>query len=105
DMAVAQAIQASGNKILSQEEVERFNREGYLVPNYRFSPEDVEKLQRLTRKAVAENQDKLNQPLVMLHVPGNAVQQVNTTAEWLDIAAHPHLLDIAEDLIGQDLVL
>jgi hypothetical protein len=105
DMSAVQMQSESRSKILSTEEIEFYEREGYLVPKFRFSSDDVAKLQRLTRKAVAENPDKVDQPLVMLHVPGNAVQPIKTTKEWMDIAAHPRLLDIAEQLIGPDIVL
>lgn len=91
--------------LLSAEEIRFFEEEGYLVPKFRFSPDDVAKMQRLTRKVVADNPDMVNQPLVCLHVPGNLVQPVKTTTEWLDIAAHPDLLDMSEQLIGPDLVL
>lgn len=104
-MSTATSVSGTAPKILSDEEVEFYHREGYLVPQYQLPPEDVEKMQRLTRKALAENPDKLNQPLVMLHVPGNKVQEINSTTEWLDIAAHPRLLDIAEQLIGPDIAL
>lgn len=105
-MSALQQQSGTGAKaILSAEEIEFYEREGYLVPKYKFSPEDVAKMQRLTRKAVADNPDYVNQPLVCLHVPGNQVQQIKTTKEWLDIAAHPDLLDMSEQLIGPDLVL
>jgi ectoine hydroxylase-related dioxygenase (phytanoyl-CoA dioxygenase family) len=91
--------------LLSPEEIEFFEREGYVVPKYKFSPDDVAKMQRLTRKVVVDNPDLVNVPLVCLHVPGNQVQAVKTTKEWLDIAAHPDLLDMSEQLIGPDLVL
>lgn len=104
-MSALNETASAAPKILSAEEVEFYQREGYVVPQYQLPPEDVEKMQRLTHKAVAENPDKLNQPLVMLHVPGNRVQEINTTSEWLDIAAHPRLLDIAEQLIGPDIAL
>lgn len=105
-MSALQQQSSTGAKaILSAEEIAFYEREGYLVPKYQFSAEDVAKMQRLTRKAVADNPDHVNQPLVCLHVPGNQVQQIKTTKEWLDIAAHPDLLDMSEQLIGPDLVL
>lgn len=105
-MSALQQQSGTGAKaILSAEEIAFYEREGYLVPKYQFSAEDVAKMQRLTRQAVADNPDHVNQPLVCLHVPGNQVQQIKTTKEWLDIAAHPDLLDMSEQLIGPDLVL
>jgi ectoine hydroxylase-related dioxygenase (phytanoyl-CoA dioxygenase family) len=105
-MSALQKQSSTGAKLLlSQDEIEFFEREGYVVPKYSFSPDDVAKMQRLTRKVVADNPDLVNVPLVCLHVPGNQVQAVNTTKEWLDIAAHPDLLDMSEQLIGPDLVL
>jgi len=105
-MSALQQRSSTGAKtILSADEIAFYEREGYLVPKYQFSAEDVAKMQRLTHKAVADNPDQVNQPLVCLHVPGNQVQQIKTTKEWLDIAAHPDLLDMSEQLIGPDLVL
>jgi hypothetical protein len=105
-MSALQERSGTGARLLlSAEEIDFFEREGYLVPKYRFSPDDVAKMQRLTRKVVADNPDLVNVPLVCLHVPGNLVQPVKTTTEWLDIAAHPDLLDMSEQLIGPDLVL
>ena len=104
-MTLATVEAETVSEILSDEEVAFYHREGYLVPKFRFSPEDVAKMQRLARKAVAENPDKLDQPLVMLHIPGNKVQDIKSTPEWLDIAAHPRLLDMTEQLIGPDIAL
>jgi len=41
--------------VLSKEEVERYNRDGFIVPQYKLSTSDIARLQELTIQMVEEN--------------------------------------------------
>jgi len=92
-------------KVLSTEEVAQYHRDGFLVPKYRFSAEIVKKLQKLTRQLVADNPEALD-GIGSPHLKNaRSNQQVKTEDGWLDIAAHPDMIDIVAQLIGPDVVL
>ena len=85
---------------LSTAEVEAYHRDGYLVPRYRLPPSDLALLQKLMAKLVAENPGLVDQPIASPHIPDGGSQGLKSTSKWLDIATHPDLLDMAEQLIG-----
>lgn len=91
--------------VLSADEVAAYHRDGYLVPEYRLPAPVLERLVALTSEVVEENAGCIDQPLLGVHVPGSGRQQLKVPAGFIDIAAHPDILDMMEQLIGPDLIL
>lgn len=91
--------------VLSPGEVETYRRDGYLVPRFRLEGRELEKLQALMADLVANNPTLLDKAIVSPHVPGSGVQGVRASAGWMEIAAHPRILDIVEQIVGPDIVL
>ena len=91
--------------VLSPQEVAAYHRDGYLAPSYRLPPAMLERLVALTAQVVEENPGALDQPLIGLHIPGSGKQSLKVPPGFVDIATHPDLLDMMEQLIGPDLVL
>jgi len=98
-------VRAPAQVPLSTQEVESYHRDGYLVPKYRLPPSDLTLLQELMANLVKKNPKLLNQPIASPHIPNGGSQGVVSTSKWLDIATHPDLLDIAQQLIGPDVIL
>lgn len=91
--------------VLSAEEVAAYHRDGYLVPRYRLSPALLDKLATLTAQVVHDNPGKVDQPLLGVHIPGSGTQDLRLPPGFVDVATHPDILDMMEQLIGPDLIL
>jgi hypothetical protein len=91
--------------ILSAAEVTAYRQDGYLVPHWRLSDADLSKLQRLMDKLAEENRALLDAPIIGPHLPGGGVQGLKVEPGWIDIAKHPQILDMVEQIDGPDLIL
>src|ERR1700741_1028477 len=93
--------------VLSNEEVERYNRDGFLVPKYKLTPTDIARLQELTIQMVEENPHLRDKFMTSPHVKNWGRQGLNSPRahEWLAIARHPDILDAIGQLIGPDIIL
>jgi hypothetical protein len=93
--------------VLSNEEVERYQRHGFIVPKYKLSTSDVARLQELTIQLVEENPHLRDKFMTGPHVKNWGTQGLKSprAREWLDSARDPDLLDIVEQLIGPDIIL
>jgi hypothetical protein len=92
-------------QLLSDEELETYRNDGFLVPRYRLDDATVAKLQTLTEQLVADNPHLLDQPMACPHVPGSGVQGLKSTRQWLDVSICPAILDIIEQIVGPDIIL
>jgi chlorinating enzyme len=89
---------------LSQADVEQFHRDGWVVPNFRFSKEQTDKLRYFLFKLFELNpgvSSHTNSP----HVPGSGTMGVKSFHGWMEFCEHPTVLDMVEQLIGPDIIL
>lgn len=92
----------NSTKVLGDAEIASYHRDGILVPKFRLPAADLERLQLLTRRLASDNPGLLQKPYVSPHVP----QAARTDpATWMAVARHPRILDLAEQLLGPDLIL
>ena len=91
--------------VLSAQEVAAYHRDGFLVPRFRLSPALLDKLATLTAQVIEDNPGKVDQPLLGVHIPGGGTQGLKLPHGFIDIAAHPAILDMLEQLIGPDVIL
>ena len=92
-------------KILSQGEIDAYRRDGYLVPQFRFSGDKLERLQRLADEIIDANQEFGDTPMVCPHVPGGGVQGLRGNRAWFDYSADSGVLDMIEQVVGPDIIL
>lgn len=95
----------SARAVLGQDKVDAYHRDGFVVPNYRLPDKDIGHLQALTLKLVEENADLTGQHMVGPHIPGSGIQNLKSTQGWLDIATHPDIVDMIEEIVGPDIIL
>jgi hypothetical protein len=94
------------NGPLSAEEITSFHSNGYVVPNFRLSREEVSELRRLAASLIADNPEQADQALPMPHVAGDGTDgKPRSSGEIAKYTTHPRLLDLIEQLIGPDLIL
>src|ERR1043165_852660 len=95
----------TGNPILTAQQVEAYHRDGFVVPSYRLPEKDIAKLPALTLKLIADNPTLADHHMVGPHVPGSGFEGLKSTPGWLDIATHPDIVDIVEQIVGPDIIL
>ncbi len=86
--------------MLSKVEVEHYLQRGYVVPEFRLSPERVERLRLALDRVIAANPDKRQEQLVSVHIAGKNSEGVVGDAEFMHVCR-----DIVAQLIGPDIVL
>ena len=91
--------------VLSKEELDAYNRDGFVVPKFKLTGADLEKLQRLTPQLVADN-PHISGGIGSPHLLGASnLQKVKTQEGWIDIALQPQILDMMEQIMGPDVIL
>ena len=103
---VAQSRPGSRRKILGDDEVAAYHRDGFLVPRYRLPEADLSLLQGMCEKLLNDHPNIHHVPITNPHLPHYSVQKLDTdAAPWLAFATKPDLLDMVEQLIGPDIVM
>ena len=90
---------------LSSADVAHYEREGYLVPNYRLEPELLRELQQALAQLIRDNPGVRPEKLVSAHVAGDNGEGVKGVKKFLDLAMHGPILDMVEQVIGPDIIL
>lgn len=92
-------------KGLSNDELGVFRRDGFVIPEYRLDPAMLKRLQRLSRKLIADNTHLGDEPIACPHVPGSGIQKMRSDPDWITFPTHPPIVDMVESAIGPDVVL
>jgi chlorinating enzyme len=103
-LAAANRSSAARTAPLRPEQVERYDRDGYVVPDFRLSEEETGRLRALLYRLVEENPrwaSHTNSP----HVPGSGTMGVKSFPGWMEFCEHPAILDMVEQLVGPDIIL
>ena len=90
---------------LSQAEIDTYNRDGYLIPDFRLATDKVAALQKALDDALAANPGVRPEHLVSIHVKGKNAEGVVGNSAFLDLAADPDILDLVQACIGPDIIL
>lgn len=91
--------------VLSQQELEAFDRDGFVVPQFRLSPDEIGRLRGLILRLVAENPQFEDFLMPGPHVPGSGGLNLKSFPGWMEFAAHPRILDMIEQIAGPDIIL
>lgn len=93
-------------KLLTDAEIATYLEDGVVKPSYRLSDEDLAQYRSLVDRLVADNPHITGVPYTHMHAPGYSIQNLNLPGnEWFEFMTKPDLVDIAEQLMGPDLVL
>ena len=91
---------------LSLEETARYRRDGYVVPaDFRLPPDLLAEAKAEYDRLLAENAGIASDIMLGPHLTKVGAQGVKGSQFWYDLATQPALLDMAEQLIGPDIVL
>jgi hypothetical protein len=97
--------QGAGTKVLSDSELARYQRDGFLIPDFRLSEAEVGRLRALIDKLVQDNPAKAadGRGMHSPHVPGTG--GIKSGPGWMEFGRHPLILDMIEQIIGPDIIL
>lgn len=90
---------------LTDDEIARYRRDGYLVPSYALSPEWVARMQGALNTLIAQNPGVRPEKLVSAHIEGQNNEGVVGCQDFLDLAMHPDIIDLVSHVLGPDLIL
>jgi hypothetical protein len=92
-------------RLLTAQEVEAYRRDGQVTPARRLPSDLVDALEAAIEALIADNPHLRPEQLPGAHVALSADTGVRGRPELLELASHPDLLDMAEQVIGPDLIL
>ena len=90
---------------LSPQDITDFQTQGCLVPSYRLEPEVLSKVQNALETLLRDNPGVRPEKLVSAHIEGKNDEGVRGSQAFLDLAMHPPIIDLVEQLIGPNIVL
>jgi hypothetical protein len=92
--------------MLTADEVETYHRDGYVIPqNFRLNQSELDVLLAAVDRVLADNPDTLPDRMVNTHLDGGAPYGLRGQKAIHDIAHDSRILDMAEAVMGSDLIL
>lgn len=90
---------------LSEQAVQDYRHQGYLIPPYRLEPELLQSLQQALDQLIRDNPGVRPEKLVSAHIEGQNDEGVKGSRRFLELAMHPPIVDMVAQLIGPDVIL
>ncbi len=91
--------------MLTQAEIAHYRNKGYVVPNYRLSVDLLGRMREAYARLLKDNPGISADFMLGPHLENPGTQGVKGSREWLEFATHPDLMEMAADLIGDDIIL
>ena len=87
-------------------EIDAYRRDGYVIPaGFRLGGEELAILRSALERVLADNPDILPDRLINTHLDGGKPYGLRGQRAFYDLARDPRILDLAEAVMGPDLVL
>ncbi len=94
---------------LSTQEIEHYQREGWVIPEYRLPTAQVGSMVDALNELIRRNPDVRPEKLVSAHVERAGNQDngegVRGVADFLSLAKNPDTVELVSDVIGNDVIL
>lgn len=90
---------------LSDEELATYRDKGWLVPDYRLPDDLIAEMRDEYDALLARNAHIASDIMLGPHQTSGGSQGVIGSEKWLEFATHPDLMEIAGQLIGDDIIL
>ena len=90
---------------LNPGEIAQYRTAGYVVPAYALDAGWVLRMQNALNTLIANNPGVRPEKLVSAHIEGQNDEGVKGCSDFLDLAMHPGIVDLVEQLIGPDIIL
>ena len=105
-MNTTEAVRSSP-PILTEEEVENYKQQGYVVPRWRYPAKSIEMMQRLVQELIEANPDHYQEQLVCPHLPQGATKPMVSERhqDFLNLAMEEGVRKILGQILGPDVLL
>lgn len=90
---------------LTSDEIDRFHRDGFVVPRYRLPAATVREMDQAIRELMRTYPGMPTEGLVSPHIRYAGTARADIHDRFLEFCRQPGVLDIAEQLIGPDIIL
>ena len=90
---------------LQVSERETYQREGWVVPQWRLPAPRVAAMRGALDRLIADNPAIRPEKLVSAHIAGKNAEGVRGSQAFLELAMDPDLVELVADVIGQDIIL
>ena len=90
---------------LNSDEIERYDKQGFVIPGFRLSDEKLTRLRMALDNVIAANPQTRPEQLVSVHVKNSGAEGVAGNEAFLDVARDESILDLVEQVIGPDVIL
>ena len=90
---------------LSPAEIRQYHEAGWLIPNYRLPTQKVDRLREALDQLIHDNPGVRPEKLVNAHLAQGSAEGVKGQSAFFDLACDPALVDLAADVIGEDVIL
>jgi hypothetical protein len=89
------------------DEIEAYHRDGFIVPRWRFSSEDVARMLDAVDQVIASNPDHRPEQLVCPHIPGGATKPIagEHCDDFLDFGTNRDLGGLLRQLVGPNVLM
>ncbi len=91
--------------LLSDQQIDQYRQQGYLIPPLRLPADRISALSQRVDELIAANPGVRPEKLVSAHIEGRNDEGVVGSADFLELARDPAILNIVEQLIGPDIIL
>jgi hypothetical protein len=92
--------------MLTAQEIATYHREGYVIPqNYRLDDDVLQSLQSALSSVLADNPTILPDRMINTHLNCGAPYKIRGQKAIFELAHDPNILDLAEAVMGPDLIL
>ena len=90
---------------LSEQEILRYQREGYVVPQFRLDKSWVDRMQDALNTLIRNNPGVRPEKLVSAHIEGQNDEGVRGNRDFFDLAMNPDIVDLVAQVLGPDVIL
>lgn len=90
---------------LSRDEIAKYQRDGYVIPDIRLPKDRVDHLRSTLDEMIENNPTIRPERLVSAHIAGPNAEGTRGSNVFLDLAKDPDILDLVSNVIGEDIIL
>ncbi|MGK6308924.1 phytanoyl-CoA dioxygenase family protein [Variovorax sp. DT-64] len=90
---------------LSPGEIAHYQREGWVIPEFRLPPRRVAQMHDALDELIRRNPGVRPEKLVSAHIEGDNGEGVRGSRQFLELAMDPEIVELVSGVIGEDVIL
>lgn len=90
---------------LTTAEQAQYERDGWVIPQWRLPAPRVDAMRAALDKLIADNPGIRPEKLISAHIAGKSAEGVRGSQDFLDLARDPEIVEMVADAIGENIIL